>query len=123
EPSVSWFCFALEEIFTTIETFDLEFLAGFNIIFPPYFRRKNDLTLSRDCRSHEGKITSYLARGQSTPPCCVRAESGRQHTKADFQPQQDLKSRLQPPLGCERAVCREIVARPSALNVRCPTTG
>jgi len=62
EPSVSRFRGSFEEIFTTIEAFNLELLPGLDVIFAPYFGWKNDLTFGRNGSPHERKITSYQAR-------------------------------------------------------------
>src|SRR5207237_9926058 len=56
---ISWFCCSLEEVFTTIDAFDLKLLSVFNVILTPNFSRKDDLTLCRNGGSHGGKITSY----------------------------------------------------------------
>ena len=58
--------------------------------------------------------------GQSQPKNWL---TERQHTRADFQPQQDLESRFRPPSGCERSVGTVIVARPSIPNARYLTAG
>ena len=51
---------SLEQVFTAIETFDLEFLSRLDVVLSTNLGWYNYLALGGDGRSHEGKIPSYL---------------------------------------------------------------
>jgi hypothetical protein len=54
KPSISRFCRSLEEVFTTINAFDLKLLSGFNVILTPNLSGKDNLTFCRNRSSHGG---------------------------------------------------------------------
>jgi hypothetical protein len=52
KPLLRGWGFSLEKVLTAIDTFDLEFLARSNVVFPTDFSREDDLSLSRNGGSH-----------------------------------------------------------------------
>jgi hypothetical protein len=48
-----YFAVWLEELFTTIDAFDLKLLSGFNVILTPNLSWKDDLTICRNRSSHD----------------------------------------------------------------------